>query len=310
MLARLAEQVAALLQRMNPIALQLEHSVEAKVGLGFAWRFQTDVTNWNDPPAPPNCEIGQPVKRIQFAGNSAVRRRGLWLKAIKALVPQSTYNAEFDAISTKIVDVARALKRRRSALVAVSGIDGSGKGYVASCLSRALQEAGLRVAAINVDGWLNLPCTRFSVVNPAQNFYERAIRFDELFRPLVLPLKANRFAQVEVDFAEETALTYSRQTYSFDDIDVILLEGIFLLKRQLQHLYDLSIWIDCTFETALERAIGRGQEGLTPEEVTHAYETIYFPAQVIHFAIDHPRQAASIVFRNDPRIVEGGTKAR
>jgi hypothetical protein len=51
MLARPAEQVAAPLQRMDPIALQLEHSVEAEVGLGFAWRFQTDVTNWNDPPA-------------------------------------------------------------------------------------------------------------------------------------------------------------------------------------------------------------------------------------------------------------------
>jgi len=119
-------------------------------------------------------------------------------------------------------------------------------------------------------------------------------------------LKTNRFAEVEVDFAEEAGLAYSRQTYSFYDIDVILLEGIFLLKQQFQHLYDLSIWIDCTFKTALEPALKRGQEGLPPDEVTHAYETIYFPAQVIHFAMDHPRQAASIVFRNDPRIVEGG----
>jgi uridine kinase len=231
----------------------------------------------------------------------------LVVESDKALVPQSIYSTEFDAISARIVDVARGLERQRSALVAVSGIDGSGKGYVASRLSRALQEAGLRVATINIDGWLNLPRTRFSVVNPAQNFYERAIRFDELFRSLVLPLKTNRFAKVEVDFAQETGLTYSRQTYSFYDIDVILLEGIFLLKQQFQHLYDLSIWIDCTFETALERAIKRGQEGLPPDEVTHAYETIYFPAQVIHFAMDHPRQAASIAFRNDPRIVEGGT---
>src|SRR5579883_1518174 len=36
---------------MNPIALQLEYSVEADVSPTFAWRFRTDVANWNDPPA-------------------------------------------------------------------------------------------------------------------------------------------------------------------------------------------------------------------------------------------------------------------
>lgn len=158
------------------------------------------------------------------------------------------------------------------------------------------------MALIHLDGWLNLPSVRFSQINAARNFYERAIRFDDLFERLVLPLKTSRHAEVETDFTEETALTYRRETYSFDDMDVILLQGIFLLKQQYRQLYDLSIWIDCTFETALERAIERGQEGLPPDEVTRAYQTIYFPAQRIHFEIDHPQQAASIVFRNDGRL--------
>lgn len=36
---------------MEPIALQLEHSVEAEVSPASAWRFRTDIANWNDPPA-------------------------------------------------------------------------------------------------------------------------------------------------------------------------------------------------------------------------------------------------------------------
>jgi hypothetical protein len=36
---------------VSEIALQLEYSVEADVSLASAWRFQTDVANWNDPPA-------------------------------------------------------------------------------------------------------------------------------------------------------------------------------------------------------------------------------------------------------------------
>ena len=36
---------------MNGIALQLKYSVDAAVSPAFAWRFRTDVANWNDPPA-------------------------------------------------------------------------------------------------------------------------------------------------------------------------------------------------------------------------------------------------------------------
>ena len=31
--------------------MQLEYSVEADVSPEFAWKFRTDVANWNDPPA-------------------------------------------------------------------------------------------------------------------------------------------------------------------------------------------------------------------------------------------------------------------
>jgi len=36
---------------MSKVALQMEFSVEADVPPQFAWRFRTDVSNWNDPPA-------------------------------------------------------------------------------------------------------------------------------------------------------------------------------------------------------------------------------------------------------------------
>ena len=54
---------------------------------------------------------------------------------------------------------------------------------------------------------------------------------------------------------------------------------------------------------ALERALRRGQEGLPPEQVVRAYETIYFPAQRIHFERDEPRSGADLVLGNDPRLV-------
>lgn len=36
---------------MSGILWQLEHSVEAEVTPEFAWKYRTDIVNWNDPPA-------------------------------------------------------------------------------------------------------------------------------------------------------------------------------------------------------------------------------------------------------------------
>lgn len=107
---------------------------------------------------------------------------------------------------------------------------------------------------------------------------------------------------MEADFAEETATTYRKELYEFYDMDIILLEGAYLLKRLFQPRYDASFWIECTFDTALERAIQRSQEGLTDDETARAYRSIYFPAQEIHFRHDDPKHSATAVVMNDPRL--------
>jgi uridine kinase len=205
-------------------------------------------------------------------------------------------------VADKILEARRAVPARRSVLVAVSGIDGCGKGYVTAEVVKALQARGVRAASINIDGWLNLPAKRFNSANAAEHFYLHAIRFDEMFAQLVLPLRDHRSVRIEAEYAEETATQYRRHLYEFDDIDVIALEGIYLLKRALRAHYDLSFWIECSFDTALERAIARAQEGLPEEETVNAYRTIYFPAQEIHFQRDNPRTAATMIVNNDQRL--------
>jgi uridine kinase len=202
----------------------------------------------------------------------------------------------------RIVAARRATTPERSVLVALSGIDASGKGHVTAQIVGALQANGVRAAGINIDGWLHLPRVRFSRADPGAHFYRHAIRFDEMFAQLVMPLRAHRSLRIEADYTEETATEYRKHTYAFEDIDVVVLEGIFLLKRAFQRHYDLSFWVDCSFETALERAIARAQEGLSPAETVRAYQTIYFPAQEIHAQLDDPRTSATAIIVNDPRL--------
>jgi len=204
-----------------------------------------------------------------------------------------------DEVVHKILEQRANVPESRSLLVGVSGIDGCGKGYVAAQLQAHLALRGVIPAILNADGWLNLPQTRFDQSAPAINFYENAIRLDQFFTQLVVPLRDGRSVHLVADFVEETASDYRKHIYDYKDVSVVLVEGIFLFKPQYREYFDLAIWIDCSFPTALARAIDRAQEGLSPANTIAAYDTIYFPAQKIHLAQDKPRENADLIFEND-----------
>jgi uridine kinase len=212
---------------------------------------------------------------------------------------------DIKTVVNQILNARSEIPVRQSVLVAITGIDGCGKGYVTAQVVDALRSEGGRVASINVEGWLNLPDKRFDTSNLAEHFYLNAIRFEEMFDHLVLPLRDRRSLRIEANYTEKTAMDYRRYVYEFEDIDVIVLEGIYLLKRDFRHHYDLSCWIDCSFKTALQLIVSRGQEGLSPEETTQACRKIYFPAQEIHFKNDKPRAAATLIVNNDAQLKPG-----
>ena len=209
------------------------------------------------------------------------------------------YMRSIDEVARKILERRANIPDTRSLLVGVSGIDGCGKGYLTTHLQAHLALHGVIPTILNADGWLNLPEKRFDHSAPAVNFYENAIRLDQFFNQLVLPLRDRRSIHVEADLVAETASDYRKHSYDYEDVSVVLVEGIFLFKPQYRRYFDLAIWIDCSFPTALARAIDRAQEGLSPANTISAYDTIYFPAQRIHLAKDKPRENADLIFEND-----------
>lgn len=176
--------------------------------------------------------------------------------------------------SSLAYSVCESARGRRARLIAISGIDGSGKGYISPQLAEKLASNALRVALIAADGWLNLPEVRFGGDDPGEHFYSHAFRFEEMFSRLIEPLVRDGSIHVIAEYTEETANCYREHVYEFYDVDLILLEGIFLFKREYQHRYDLRLWIDCSFQTALERALSRSQEGLPPADTIAAYGSV------------------------------------
>jgi uridine kinase len=218
---------------------------------------------------------------------------------MKSGVNAPGYNNALDELTRRVLAARSSISLDRALLVGISGIDGSGKGFIAAKLADALRAKSLGVALISADDWLNLPHVCINPDHPGEHFYNHALRLKEMFERLIGPLRDQRQVDVLADCGDAKATVHRKHRYVFRNIDVVLLEGIFLFKPGYREYFDLKIWIECSFQTALGRAIARGQEGLPPAETQQAFETIYFPAQRIHFDHDDPRGVADFILHND-----------
>lgn len=200
--------------------------------------------------------------------------------------------------------VAEHLERTRrpgggALLVAVTGIDHSGKTWWTQRIAQALRAREKNVACVRSNDWYwrqgDSPLT-------ASNFYHDGMRLDDLFSQVLFPLRARRSLDVEVSLTARGSRCSHRHRYQFADVDVVIADGPFLLKRAYQRFFDVGVWIDATAETALERGLARKELRHDAAMIERLYREVYLPAQDMHLQIDDPQSATTLTIRNDERL--------
>ena len=116
---------------------------------------------------------------------------------------------------------------------------------------------------------------------------------------LIIPLQRNKQFHLETKLIRTDADEFYPFIYHCDGLDILLIEGIFLFQEKYLEHYDYKIWVECSFETGLQRAINRNIENLDNQSLIHDYHTFYYPAQQLHFRLDNPKSLADIIFDND-----------
>ncbi len=207
--------------------------------------------------------------------------------------------ARAEALAARVLETAPA-RPAWARLVAVSGVDAAGKGTVARETAAVLERRGSRVALVGLDDWLRPLSPRPGGASPGEDFYRNAFDFEEVFSRVLEPLRIHRTLQLAIERPHPFLGGPRRLGYDWNDVDVVLVEGIFLMRRDLRPRYDLRVWVDCPFETALARAVRRNQERLPASRLAADYAEIYFPAQKLHLERDRPREAAHVLIENGP----------
>lgn len=168
-------------------------------------------------------------------------------------------------------------------LVALSGPDCAGKSTLAVDVCKQLDRLDLTmsVTLLSMDAFLIPRHLRTPKTPEFMEYFESA--FD--YPTLVETLKAARYPAPSVN----------SNSAAKDIPNTVLVEGVFLLRKELYQWWDLTVWLEVDTPLIMNRAIKRDKEYFGDERtVQHVYENRCLPAQDYHIHRDLPKQNADI----------------
>jgi uridine kinase len=197
-----------------------------------------------------------------------------------------------------------AVSRTHPVRVALDGVDAAGKTSLADDLVGPLQGRGYSVIRTSLDNFHRPREVRHrrGATSP-EGYYYDSFDYPALKSLLLDPLGPGgslRYRTGLFDGRAEAALSSPVRTAGAHAI--LLFDGVFLFRPELEDCWDLRIWVEVTAEVALSRAIQRDAALFGgAAAVRERYEQRYIPGQRLYMEQCRPREQAHLVVdNNDP----------
>jgi uridine kinase len=191
-------------------------------------------------------------------------------------------------------------------IVGIDGSDGSGKTHFSAELKSCLESLNLAVASSSIDHFHNPKEVRYQLgQNSPKGFFLHSHNFkvlvDRLFEPVA---SGEPSAMLKYFDCDRNAV--SIELVNLKPIDVLLFDGLFLLRNETTKYLDLSIYLDVDFSVSVPRGNSRFNLDPNPHATSNQkyvnankhYQKQFKPRSKANIVIDNNDLAAAIIVRN------------
>jgi uridine kinase len=210
-------------------------------------------------------------------------------------------------VISQLADLVAAVKRPHSVRVAIDGRSAAGKSMLGDELVAPIEQRGYAAIRASIDDFYHLSVHHVNRAHlSAEAFYADAYDYQALRTLLLEPLGpcgARRYRtrwhdgwnEGEIDEVERIA----------PDNAILILDGVFLMRPDLNGFWDIRIYVDIDAEQSVERGVERD---LTLDEVEvraarrehriRVFRERYRPAEEMYLRDVAPMALADIVLDN------------
>jgi uridine kinase len=182
----------------------------------------------------------------------------------------------------------------RPVLVAVDGVDGSGKTTFASQVAARYAELGRTAHVVHLDDFLNPRAIRYRLGRDApEGYFRDTYDLDAFMAGVIEPLSdrgghAIRFRAF--DYRRDSPI--QEEPILVPAGAVVIVEGMFLHRDELVDLWDVSVFLDVPFDVSVRRMADRDGTSPNPDDPSVRR---YVEGQRIYLARCKPARRATHV---------------
>lgn len=146
-----------------------------------------------------------------------------------------------------------------------------------------LQTQLANAVVIHLDDFIHPRKIRYDdSVTEWEAFYYKQWRFDYLRKSILQPLASGLPVNATIELYHKETDQYVRTPITIPIGTQVILEGVFLQRKEFRDFFDYVIYLDIDKNTRLNRVLERDTYIGTKEEIRAKYERRYFPAEAMY----------------------------
>jgi uridine kinase len=181
-------------------------------------------------------------------------------------------------------------------IVAVDGVDGAGKTIFANALGQRLEALGRPVIRAGIDGFHNPRSVRYRLgKNSPKGFFLDSFNYDSVKKDLLAPFRSGALTVQTVRFDSKTDREVANMHRSSPEEALLVFDGIFLHRPELDGFWERSIFLDVPFPITFGRLARR--DGMNPDPAATENRR-YVDGENIYLRTCQPRTQATYLIDN------------
>lgn len=185
---------------------------------------------------------------------------------------------------------------QKTLIIGIDGLGGSGKTTIANSLKQELSNKNYNSVILHIDDFIHPRNIRYDEAKEEWYcYYYIQWRYDYLIKEILMPIKEGIEIDKQIELYDKDNDIYILEQIKIPRGSILLLEGIFLQRKEIREYFDYIVYLDTPKRTRLNRVINRDKYIGNLEDINLKYERRYFPAEDKYIEEYHPMDNADFV---------------
>lgn len=201
----------------------------------------------------------------------------------------------------KLLDkIIKIYNREKTLIIGIDGLGGSGKSTIVDSLKLQLSNRNYNTFILHIDDFIYPKNIRYNESKEEWNcYYNIQWRYDYLIKEILMPIRQGIEIHKEIEIYDKDNDVYILEQIKIPQGSILLLEGIFLQRKDIREYFDCVIYLDVPKEVRLNRVINRDKYIGDSEDIKLKYERRYFPAEDKYIEEYCPMENADFILTHE-----------